>query len=115
MAVKFSNNASTTLAASISSSATTITLASSTGSEFPTLGTDEYFYATLVNSSNQLEVVKVTARSGDTLTVVRGQEDTTARSYTAGDLIELRLTAQGINDVVTNASAEAVAFSIALG
>lgn len=95
MAIKWTNNASTTLASSISAVATTITVASSGGSLFPSLGTGDYFYATLVDSSNNLEIVKVTARTGDVMTVVRGQEGTSANSYVGGDKFELRPTAAG--------------------
>jgi len=95
MAIKWTNNASTTLASSISAVATTITVASSGGSLFPTLGAGDYFYATLVDSSNNLEIVKVTDRTGDVMTVVRGQEGTTANAYVGGDKFELRPTAAG--------------------
>ena len=95
MAIKWTNNASTTLASSISASTTTITVASSGGALFPTLGAGDYFYATLVDSSNNLEIVKVTARVGDVMTVVRGQEGTSAHSYVGGDKFELRPTAAG--------------------
>jgi hypothetical protein len=54
----------------------------------------------LTDSSNNLEIVKVTARAADNFTVVRGQEGTTARSYAAGDLLELRVTAAGLNNSV---------------
>lgn len=90
MTVKFTNNAFSTLASSINSSVTTISLAAGTGGRFPSLSAGDVFYATLVDSSNNLEIVKVTARSTDTLTVVRAQDDTTARSFSAGDRIELR-------------------------
>lgn len=99
MAVLVKNNAFSTLASGITNVATTITLAAGTGSRFPAAGGADYFYATLINTSNQLEVVKVTARSTDTLTVVRGQDGTTARAYSTGDRIELRLTAALIEDI----------------
>lgn len=99
MAVLVKNNAYSTLASGISNVATTINLAAGTGSRFPAAGGADYFYATLINTSNQLEVVKVTARSTDTLTVVRGQDGTTARAYSASDRIELRLTAALIEDI----------------
>lgn len=89
---KFANNAWGTLASSITSTDTTITLTAGHGARFPTLGTNEVFLATLIDSSNNLEIIEVTARSTDTLTVVRGQEGTTARAYGAGDRIELRVT-----------------------
>lgn len=93
MPAKFTNNASAPLAASINSSSASITVTTSYGAFFPSLGAGEYFYATLTNSSNAIEIVKVTARSGDTLTAVRGQEGTTALSWAAADKIELRITA----------------------
>ena len=95
MAIKWTNNASTTLASSISAVATTITVASSGGSLFPTLGAGDYFYATLVDSSNNIEIIKVTARVGDVMTAVRGQEGTSANAYVGGDKFELRPTAAG--------------------
>ena len=93
MAILFTNNASATIASTISSSATSITVASGQGAEFPVLTGSDYFIATLVDSSNNIEIIKVTARSSDTMTVVRGQESTSARSYTVGSLLELRVTA----------------------
>jgi hypothetical protein len=101
MTVLLSNNASSVIASSITSSSTTIILAAGQGSEFPSPGSTDYFYATLIDSSNNLEIVKVTARTTDTLTVVRGQDGTSARAYTAGALLELRLVAAVINDLQT--------------
>jgi len=96
MAAKFANNAYSTLAASITTGATSITLTSGEGARFPSLSGSEYFYATLIDSSNNLEIVKVTARSTDVLTVTRASESTTARAYASGDRIELRITAAGL-------------------
>lgn len=96
MGIKFTNNASAPLASAISSSSTAIILTAGRGAAFPTLGADDYFYATIINPSNQLEIVKCTARTGDTLTVVRGQDGTAARAYSAGDKLELRITAAGM-------------------
>ena len=105
MGIKVANNAFATLAAGITNSATSITVASGQGARFPSLGVGDYFYATLINTSNQLEIVKCTARSGDVLTVVRAQEATTARAYDVGDRIEIRITAQTFVDA-TDVSAE---------
>ncbi len=98
MGIKLTNNAFATLAAGINSSATSITLTTGQGARFPTLSAGDYFYATLVDTSNNLEIVKCTARSTDVLTVTRGQEGTTARAYSAGDRIEIRITAQTFLD-----------------
>lgn len=97
MAVKFSNNASGTIASSINSTTTTIVLTSGQGTLFPALASGDFFFATLIDSSNNLEIVKVTARSTDTMTVVRGQDGTSGRSYTAGDRFELRPVAAAMN------------------
>ena len=100
MGVKFTNNATAELASSITDVQTTIVLASGQGAKFPALGVGDYFYATLVNPSNELEIVKVTARSTDTLTVLRAQEGTSSRAYNAGERLELRVTAGALNGMV---------------
>lgn len=102
MTVKFTNNASATLATSINTSVTTIAVTAGQGSQFPSLTNGEFFYATLVDGSNNIEIVKVTARSSDTLTVVRGQDNTTAKSYLAGDKIELRIVAASLNAIISD-------------
>lgn len=93
MGIKVANNAFGTLASSITNSATSITLTTGQGARFPTLSAGDYFYATLIDTSNNLEIVKCTARSTDVLTITRAQENTTARAYSAGDRIEIRITA----------------------
>jgi len=101
MALKFTNNASAQLAASISASSVSLTVTTGQGALFPSLGTGDYFYATLVDSSNNLEIVKITARVSDTLTAVRAQEGTSARAYAAADKLELRVTAAALTNFVT--------------
>lgn len=97
MAVLFANNATTTLASGITNVATSLTVAAGTGALFPTLSGSNVFYATLVDASNNIEIVKVTARSSDTFTIVRAQESTTARAFSTGHKVELRLTAAGLD------------------
>ena len=101
---QFTNNANTTLGSAISSGATTITVATGTGILFPTLGTGQYFTATLfaAGSSTGLpnEIVRVTARTGDTMTVLRGQEGTTAQSWNVGDSFSNFITAGLLNNLV---------------
>ncbi len=93
MGVKVTNNAFGILASAITNVSTTITLSSGDGAKFPVLASGDFFFGTLINTANQLEIVKVTARSTNTLTVIRGQDGTTARAYSAGDRFELRPTA----------------------
>mgnify|MGYP003627944084 FL=1 len=107
MAVLFKNNAHSTLASSITDSATSITVASGHGNaRFPATASPNYFYATLIDGSNNIEVVRCTARSSDVLTVIRAQESTSARAFSTGDRIELRITAQGLEDLNRTSSNE---------
>jgi hypothetical protein len=91
--LKLTNNAITRLNASILSTATTIPLVPGNGALLPSLGAGEYFPCTLQSADGTIEIVKVTARSGDNLTVVRAQEGTTAHDFSVNDRCELRLTA----------------------
>lgn len=93
MGIKFKNNATAALASGITSTATSLSLNSGQGALFPATGAGDYFYVTLVDSSNNLEIVKVTGRTSDTFTVERGQDGTAGRSFSAGDKVELRNTA----------------------
>jgi hypothetical protein len=91
--MKFTNNATSTLASGINNSVTSLSVASGQGSLFPSLSGSDYFYCTLANTGGAVEIVKVTARSTDTLTIVRAQDGTSAASWSAGDKVELRPTA----------------------
>lgn len=91
--LKFSNNATTTTVGLLSSTATTIVVASGMGALFPTLGASDYFKATLQDTNNNFEIVKVTARADDTMTVVRGQDGTLAIPFPANSRFELRVLA----------------------
>ena len=93
MGVKVTNNAFGTISAGINTSDTTIVLDTGQGARFPSLGSGEYFFGTLIDTSNNLEIVKVTARSTDSMTVTRAQDNTTARAFAIGDRFELRPTA----------------------
>jgi hypothetical protein len=115
MGIKLTNNAFGTLASGINSSATSITLTSGQGARFPTLSAGDYFYATLIDTSNNLEIVKCTARSTDVLTVTRAQENTTARSYSTGDRIEIRITAATFEEASGIADGEVTEAKLASG
>lgn len=99
MTIKFTNNATTSLASGITNSATSLTVTTGDGAKFPSLSGSDVFYATLANSSGVVEIVKVTARSTDTFTIVRGQDGTTAVSWLTGDTVELRPTAVSMTEM----------------
>lgn len=91
--IKFTNNAYGTLSSAITSTDTQFTVTN--GSKFPNVGTNNtYFLATILDTSNNQEIIKVTQHSvNGTFTVVRAQEGTTARAFAQGDRVELRITA----------------------
>lgn len=98
--IKFTNNFIATLASAISDADTAITLDAGSGAKLPNYGGGDYEYMTLGNTANNLEIVKVTARVGDILTVVRGVDGTTAKAWSAGDQINSRPCAAAMNDAL---------------
>jgi trimeric autotransporter adhesin len=96
----FANQAQTTLASPVIPSDTTIYVASGTGSYFPNPQANQAFKLTLVSAANNLvnEIVLVTARTGDVLTVIRGQEGTPTQSWKIGDFAVNLMTAGTGND-----------------
>ncbi|MGB9730018.1 MAG: hypothetical protein ACPL1B_09160, partial [Thermoprotei archaeon] len=93
------NNISSTLAAGISSTDTTMTVASGDGAKFPA----PPFWITFGDNG---EIAEVTAVSNDTFTITRGAQNTTAAAHSAGTRVELRITAGQIQElqfITTNA------------
>ena len=116
MGLKVANNAFGTLNAGITDSDTTIVLQAGEGARFPSLSAGDYFYATLIDTTNNLEIVKVTARSTDTMTVVRGQDSTTARAFSTNDRFELRPVAALFTEFAERATTgKAIAMAIVFG
>lgn len=87
------NNYVAVTTADITDSGTTILVSNNTN--LPTLTGTDYYYLTL-SSNTSTEIVKVTARTGSILTVVRAQEGTTAIAWLTGSPIDMRYTATSI-------------------
>jgi hypothetical protein len=80
-----------------------MTLVTGTGSEFPNpVNTGDYFCGTFYDALTKSisEIVHVTAVSGDTLTIQRGQENTLARGWGMGDIFINNLTAGSLTNFV---------------
>jgi hypothetical protein len=86
----FANNAGSTFAGSISNTALSLNLQAGGGALFPNPTTGQVFQITAIDAATGLlrEIMQCTARSADTLTVVRAQEGTTALAWNAGDLVQ---------------------------
>jgi hypothetical protein len=93
--ILFSNNASSTVAGSITTTATSVALAAGTGVKFPNPTGGDYFVATFYDQTTKTinEIVHVTARSGDICTIVRAQEGTVASAWSAADIFANLVTA----------------------
>ena len=119
MAQLFANNATTKLAASINSSATTLTVTAGTGALFPTPTGGNYFLLTLAavtaGTETSWEIIKVTARSTDTLTVIRAQESTAAASWAVDTKVEARLTAGSFGGLSTTQTYSLTSFTATAG
>jgi hypothetical protein len=92
----------TTLATGISNSATTMTVASGTGSALMggvTLapGNVDIFTVALDVDTQNEEVVYITAVSSDTFTIVRGRAGTSAIAHTGGATVKHVLTSDDLN------------------
>lgn len=94
--ILYSNNARTTLASPLSSGALSLTVNSAAG--FPTITLATQSFRVTLDDGVNLEILKVTSVSGNTFTIVRAQEGTTAQSFAATTKVECRLTAQSISD-----------------
>jgi hypothetical protein len=103
MGIKLTNNAFSTVPSAVSSTQTSLTVATGKGALFPILGSGDYFYATLMDVSGNFEIVKVTARTDDVMTMVRAQEGTLAIPFPANSRFEHRITAATIRAIIDDA------------
>lgn len=118
MAQKFANAARAVLAAGIASGDTTVTIVSG-GALFPEIVSPDFARAVLQDESG-IEIVLITAHtaSATSFTVTRAQEGTTARSFGAGSIFGIRVTAADMDealDAVNLASEVTGTLSVANG
>lgn len=117
MAVIISNNATSLLQSSITGASGTITVASGDASKFPSPTGGDWAPITIVDTLGNMEIMRCTARASNVLTVTRGQEGTSAQSFSAGSRVDHRFTAaafaQIAADIATKADAAATAAALA--
>jgi hypothetical protein len=96
------NLAASTLASNISNVATTCTVAAGEGAFFPSPSATQFFAITFVDASTGTirEIAYCTSRTGDVLTIVRGQEGTSAVGWSAGDKVQNLFTAGSFENLV---------------
>ena len=92
------NNIAATLSASISAVASSATLQSGEGAAMPSTP----FWGTIFEDDPEVnEIVLVTNRSTDTLTITRGQQGTSANSWNADANFQILMTASNLTDIHT--------------
>ena len=97
--VRVANDAAGVMNASVTAVATTFALQAGQGALFPQITGGDWFYVTATTSGGVKEVMKCTGISGDTLTVTRGVDGTTAQTFVAGNSVQLRWNAAILTDL----------------
>jgi len=94
MSLKVTNNAKSNLSSALSESSTSLQVIG--GAIFPSLSAGEWHPLTIIAPDGSYEIVRATARSGNTITIERGREGTSAMAFPAGAAVELRLTEEAL-------------------
>jgi hypothetical protein len=89
----YANNAQSSLLSNIGPTDPTITLPNGEGARFPNPAAGQSFMLTIEDVNGNIEIVECTGRTVDVLTITRGREGTLARTFSAGTLIDARITA----------------------
>lgn len=92
MGLKLKNNAGSSLAASMSATETMVRVLAGHGVRFPSLGVGDWFPLAVQNVQGDIEYMRVTARAGDVMTVIREQEGSQAKVFESGDVVFLTMT-----------------------
>jgi hypothetical protein len=90
--ILYANNAAGTLNAPITAASTSMTLNAGQIAAFPSPTPPQVFYVTLTDAATQtlIEIVQVTAVSGNIMSIVRAQDGTSALSWNANDIVSQR-------------------------
>ncbi len=106
MGLKFSNFGKAIVSSAPSGTAgLSFTVEAGKGILFPVLGAGDYFYGIFKDASGNREIVKVEARSTDSLTISvggRGLDGTAARTWAAGDYFLAGVTNVALQESLAN-------------
>lgn len=93
MATLLADNAYGTLAVGLAAGDTALSFTAGHGARFPAVTAPDVLYCCILNTSNILEEVQITAHTAnaDSCTIVRAQGGTTAKVWNVGDRIEARV------------------------
>lgn len=90
--IVLADNAFGTLGAGLTVSGTSLTFTTGHGARFPTVVAGQVLSCCLLNSSNIIEEIDITAHAAgsDSATITRGANSTTAKIWNSGDIIQSR-------------------------
>lgn len=97
MGLKLTNNASSSLAAALTSTETLVRVLAGHGVRFPVLNDGDWFPLAVQNANGDIEYMRAVARAGDVISVLRKQEGTEPLNFDAGDVVFLALTVAALN------------------
>lgn len=103
MNLLFTNNATSKLYAGVSAASTTIRVMAGHGAKFPQpVGDGSNVFTVTIEDrrTGQIEICNCTARVGDIMTVVRGQEGTVAQDFLQYATVSNRLTAKTMDELM---------------
>jgi len=126
MGRKYTDNALTTLASSITAGSTTLTVATGKGNNFPAVtghgtpgATPDFFVITMEDAARNIEKIRVENRAvaSDVLgsagfPLVRGYDGTIARAWNAGDSVDLRMDKSAAQEHEDKAQAARTLFGV---
>ena len=107
MGALVSNNGWGELSVAVTDTHNQILLTGGQGERFPNaVAPNSWFFVTVCDEENNLEIMRVINRNADTFEVERGWDNTQARAFPQGSKVELRPCAALFNDKVSNDALE---------
>ena len=104
----FINNFKVTTVTDVLAAGTSIVLSSGAGASIPVDGSGDYVLLTLTDGTN-VEIVKATNVVGDTVTIARAQDSTTASDFLLGTIVYASIPAEIMTDLVADVIANTTA------
>lgn len=113
MGLKFSNFGKAKIASAPSgTTGVSFTVEAGTGLLFPSLAAGDYFYGIFKDASGNREIVKIDARSSDSMTIAtggRGLDGTSTRTWAAGDYFVAGLVNAALQESLGNSNLTSIA------
>lgn len=113
--IVLSDNSYGTLASGLTVSDATLIFTTGHGARFPAVAAGQVLYCVILNSTNVVEEIQITAHTSgsDSATIVRGANSTTAKTWSAGDRVEARISSEVLRRLQQEALIDSTAITTA--